>query len=359
MFHSILVPLDGSPFAEHALPLALGIGRRADASVELLQAHGLYALREPACAWLPFDPALDDACRQEEIAYLQGVVGRLAATVPLTTAVVNGLPSDAILERVGQLNADLIVMTTHGRGPLSRAFLGSVADEVLRGSEVPVLLIRPRQEAIDLKSDALPRRVLIPLDGSALSEQILLPALDLVRLAGARCTLLHVVEPGWLFGASEEQARRAEEVRSYLDALAAPLRAEGMAIETHVADDGPTVATILEVAEAHDLVALATHGPGGLRRLLLGSVADKLVRAATTPILTYARKPSESRSGRRSEIRDQKRGSGSDLRPRRAHLWLSVRSLRPLEIVHETAVIPRPERHRESSHSERSEPQRG
>jgi nucleotide-binding universal stress UspA family protein len=303
MFHSFLVPLDGSPFAEHALPLAVGIGRRAGASVELLQVHGLYAVKEPACAWLPFDPALDDACRQEEVTYLQGVVGRLAATVPLTTAVVNGLPADAILQRAGERHADLIVMTTHGRGPMSRAFLGSVADEVLRRAEIPVLLIRPRQEAVDLKSDALPRRVLIPLDGSPLSEQVLSPALDLVRLAGARCTLLHVVEPGWLFGAGREQARRAEEARSYLDALAAPLRAEGMAIETHVADDGPTVATILEVAEAHDLVALATHGRGGLRRLLLGSVADKLVRAATTPILTCC--PKAVRKPKRSEVRDR------------------------------------------------------
>jgi nucleotide-binding universal stress UspA family protein len=276
MFRTILVPLDGSPFAEQALPWALSIARRARASLELVQAHIVYALKDPTCAWLPYDPAADAECKRQEQLYLDSTAGRLAA-VSTRTALVLDLPADSIVARITLGQADLVVMTTHARGPLGRVFLGSVADEVVRRAGVPVLLVRPRDPAPGLLSDPTFQDVLVPLDGSALAEQALGPALELVRLMAGRCTLLRL----------EPDTVQTEEARAYLERVAGPLRAEGVAVETCVGVSRHPAEAICAQAQGSDLIALATHGRGGLRRLLLGSVAEAVLRHACGPVLVY------------------------------------------------------------------------
>src|SRR5579872_1121247 len=138
MFLSLLVPLDRSAFAEQALPLALSLARRAGAALDLVEVHALYALASRTSGWLPFDPGEDAACKQKEQLYLEATAQwvRSMSPVPVTTGLLAGstvLPStvaDSILERARTGKADLIVMTTHGRGPLGRLGLGSVADEL-------------------------------------------------------------------------------------------------------------------------------------------------------------------------------------------------------------------------------------
>ncbi len=149
MFHSILVPLDGSKFAEQALPLALSIANRAGASVEVVLVHVLYALQQPECSWLPFDPTEDAIFKAHEQAYLDAVVKRLQknASVPVAGALACGVIVDGILERARSKAADLIVMTTHGRGSLSRFWLGSVALEVVLEATAPVLLVHPHEDS--------------------------------------------------------------------------------------------------------------------------------------------------------------------------------------------------------------------
>jgi nucleotide-binding universal stress UspA family protein len=159
MFRTIVVPLDGSPFAEQALPWALRLARRAGATLELVRGHVLYALTQPAAAWAPFDPAAEADSKQEEWAYLDAIARRLAGAAPvsITRTLVDGLESEGILRRVREGRADLVVMATHGRGPLGRFFLGSVADVLVRETSVPVLLVRPRGGAPGLLSGP-PRR---------------------------------------------------------------------------------------------------------------------------------------------------------------------------------------------------------
>jgi nucleotide-binding universal stress UspA family protein len=140
-------------------------------------------------------------------------------------------------------------------------------------------------------------RMLIPLDGSRLSEQIIAPATALGRLTQAACTLLQVVEPSDLMhhGADTDVSdveqsvtqRRLEAAREYLDDRAAQLRAEGMQVQTAIVGVNPPAAAILGHARQHeiDLIAMATHGRGGLARVLLGSTADKVVRGADMPVL--------------------------------------------------------------------------
>jgi nucleotide-binding universal stress UspA family protein len=281
MFRTILVPLDGSSFAEQALPWALSIARRARASIDLVRGHVLYALLEPACNWVPYDPAMDAERRDEERCYLDSTAKRLAAVAPVatSTAVVLGLEADGILDYLGAGNADLVVMTTHGRGPLGRFIFGSMADRVVRRSTTPVLLIHPREPAPGLLPEPVVHRVLIPLDGSALAEQVLGPAIDLVQVLETPCELLRVIEPA---AAEEEQ-----EAEAYLRSLADRIRKRGLKVATRVVAGRNAAGGILAEARGDDVIALATHGRGGIGRILLGSVADRVIRTAACPVLVY------------------------------------------------------------------------
>jgi nucleotide-binding universal stress UspA family protein len=308
MYRSLLVPLDRSSFAEQALPLALSIARRADARLELVEVHALYALEDPTAGRAPFESERDAERKRREQLYLDATAKWLTSMSPVsaTTGVLRGsavLPetvADSILERARTGKADLIVMATHGRGPLGRFMRGSVADELIRRARVPVLLVRPTEvdSGIVLEPDL--DNVLILLDGSALAEQVLEPALDLARLMEARCSLLRVVEsPSTSAGRATVALPEKARAEAYLERVAATVRGLGIQVRTRVVVARHAVEAIREeaAAQACNLIALATHGRGGLKRLLLGSVTDKLVRAAASFVLVYhATAPSEETS---------------------------------------------------------------
>jgi nucleotide-binding universal stress UspA family protein len=291
MYHSIMVPLDGSPFGEHALPYALDIGRRTGAQLHL--AH-VYITPPPESG----DVVDAELCAHEQ-AYLEGLVPRVQphCAGPITTVQLDGPIAAELHDYAVAIKADLVVMTTHGRGALSRFWLGSVADKLVRQLPMPVLLVRPHEPAPDFVHAPMLTHILIPLDGSALAEQILPHALVLGRLAQAEFTLLQAIPPviraygtelygaGWDDQALEQMRANAH---AYLDGVVAPLRAESLHVRTVVVDDFPVTA-ILEYARTHavDLIALATHGRSGVARWLLGGVADKVVRGATLPVLLY------------------------------------------------------------------------
>jgi nucleotide-binding universal stress UspA family protein len=297
MFSTILVPLDGSPFAEQALPWALSLARRSGARLDLMRVQVDYALKDPIPRGVPLDRALDEKCQQQEKLYLEGTAKWLATVAPVSTtaAVVPGRTADGILERIQARCPDLVVMTTHGRGPLGRAFLGSVADEVLRRALIPVLLIRPRDPDPSLIPEPAAAKVLVSLDGSALAEQVLEPALELARLAEGGCTLLRVVEihsslPDSPPGSPGRPGEvHVEEARAYLEGIARRLRDRGVAVQTRVVVGRDVAETILAQArqQGSDVIALATHGRGGVQRLLFGSVADKVIRNTWIPVLVY------------------------------------------------------------------------
>jgi len=301
MYRSILVPLDGSAFAEQALPLAVSIARRANATLQLAHVDLV-----PAPMFVQarnnMESTYDPQVKERTTAYLDDVVWRLSsrAPVPVETALLEGSVTEALEEHVALKGVDLVVMTTHGRGMLTRSLLGSVADKLLRHLPVPVLLVRPRKEPRDLTAEPAPRRVLIPLDGSALGEQILEPALALGGLTQAEYTLLDIVEPMLVLGdemgafatgaaAAAIHAQLPEEGRKYLSGVVQRLAARGLTVQSKIAVDQAATEAILEEATTggYDLIALATHGRGGLARLLLGSVADKVLRGATVPVLVY------------------------------------------------------------------------
>ena len=289
------MPLDGSRLAEQALLPALTLARLAPAHLRLV--HVLDAVHSMFEIEGPEGLELRVAARSNAQSYLD----RLAAMhnkAPLrdiSVNVVEGTPAPCILEEARTWQADLIVMSTHGHGPLDRAWLGSVTDAIVRESHSPTLVIRALDESAPASVPPF-AHILIPLDGSALAEQVLAPARALARLTGARITLLQIVHP-WVRATrpmaaarplpglrKREIERRCAQARTYLAQTAA--RLEHADIATVVAES-TDAREIEQYARQHnvDLLALATHGRSGLKRITLGSVADKLIRGGSAPVL--------------------------------------------------------------------------
>jgi nucleotide-binding universal stress UspA family protein len=300
MIRSILVPLDGSEFAEWALPAAVSIATRTAAKLELVSVN----IRVPASvsAHIPgYGAAWKNAARDRALDYLRSMTNRIAKSSNVAThaTVHSGAIVDSLVQHAGQAHVDLVVMSTHGRGPLQRMWLGSVADGVVRHSPVPVLLIHPREgRPPDPAGDHLFGRVLVPLDGSGYSEEVLPWAVALGELGGADYTLLEIIQPPMVLGPPygtfpppriDDEQLRAQRLASkdYLEGVADRLRTRELRVETTVRDDASTAHGILDQADQNgtEVIAMSTHGRGGLGRVFLGSVADKVVRGATIPVL--------------------------------------------------------------------------
>jgi nucleotide-binding universal stress UspA family protein len=300
MFRRILAPVDGSSFSEQGLPYAAHAARGADAELDLLFVHVRYA---PVSAEMTIIDEIEEwevQQKQQEAQYMDTLAARMTHDygVRARAHTVDGAVVTAVEWAVREWDSDLVVLTTHGRAGLERAWLGSVADSLLRHLDVPVLLIRPKD------ADAEPgdaarveyRHVVIALDGGELAERALEPAL---ALAGptASLTLLRVVTPPSSISSpylphaarltKQETERREAEARAYVDRVAERLTAAGQVADGVVVSGAHEASAILEYArtENADLIALTTHGRGPVTRLLMGSVTDKVVRAAEVPVL--------------------------------------------------------------------------
>jgi nucleotide-binding universal stress UspA family protein len=307
MIRSILVPLDGSTFGEHALPLAAALARRAGAVLHLVHVHQL--VPPATVAGVAVMDTIDLHLRQDEQAYLADVARRVAEKGPITvkTALIDGEVVSLLHQHASLVSADLVVMSTHGRGAMGRFWLGSVADDLVRETPLPVLLVRPQEGKADFQRESQLKSIVVPLDGSPLAEQVLEPALAVGKLFDAALTLVRVdrpvVRPTYLPEGSsilglthsvleqvqELQHRAQEESQKYLEGVAAKLAARGFRVHTRVViDEQPAAGILLEAQARHaDLIALETHGRRGLSRLIRGSVADKIVRSGIVPVLLH------------------------------------------------------------------------
>jgi nucleotide-binding universal stress UspA family protein len=172
-------------------------------------------------------------------------------------------------------------------------WLGSVADALVRLTTLPLLVVHPAQGG-HVPADVLSvTHIMVPLDGSNLSATILGPAADLARASGARMTLVHVVSSSAVLGARifpllpDDLSPAMAKAKEYLEKLADELREDGLQVDVHVEEHeapGRAIAALADKLGA-DLIALATHGYGGLKRALLGSVADKVLRSSPLPLL--------------------------------------------------------------------------
>ena len=290
MIHSILVPLDGSEFGEQVLPLAAEIARRHNATLHLVKVHTLVLVPEAVAMYT----AAELESTSEIAAYLNELVAKLSVTGPavrLHTVVLEGAVIEALEAYVATNRVDLIVMTTHGRGGLSCAWLGSVADELVRRVATPVLLLRPSDDPAQPPAPASFDRLLVVLDGTPVAEAILEPAVELARTFGASLTLARVVPLTPAPGRDAADRALAERVRTaatdYLHGRAVALREQGVTVNPFLLESEHAAVALLDaVRTGHfDLIAVATHGRGELTRLFLGSVADKIIRGTTAAVL--------------------------------------------------------------------------
>jgi nucleotide-binding universal stress UspA family protein len=312
MYRNILVPLDGSAFGEHALPLALAVARRAGASLQLVQ---VLPLVNPIYSEMPF--YIDDTTEgqilehQQNVArhYLEETAARLkklAPSVVISTVVLEGVVESMVRTQVAQSGADLVMLTTHGRGPLARFWMGSVSDELVRHLPVPVLLVRPAEHPPEFEPESRLKHILVPLNGEPLAEKMLDPALELGKLMKADFTLLRVVKPVFpymsfpasgngisqmaesvLENAREVERQRVQDAQEYLEKVAAPLREHGLVVVTRVEVDESPAHAILKYGASADLIAMETHGRGGLARLFMGSTCDQVIRGRAVPVLVH------------------------------------------------------------------------
>lgn len=304
MYRQLLVPLDGSAFAEQALPLAGAILRRNEATLTLVRVHRpiVYDTELGAPRW-------DIDQRDLESEYLARVAARMheAFGVAVSTALLEEPVVGAICAYAADRAADLVIMSTHGRTGFSRAWMGSVADGVVRQAAVPVLLLRPDDESSvwDLpdNADRQFERLLLPLDGSRLSEAIVGHTVRLARAFESEIVLLRVIEPvvtsapeypisypvpvTLIDGKATDQVMDA--ARAYLSGKAAHLRhLHGLRVTVDVKLYEHAAPAIIDAAKAHDadLIAMSTHGRGA-SRLFVGSVADKVIRGGPRAVLLY------------------------------------------------------------------------
>jgi len=305
MYHSILVPLDGSAAAEHALPMALSLARRFEAALRIVHVYApIWGVYHEA-GW--YDAIIDREMRERGQGYIDAVIRRLAPAGgdSISATLLEGPVASTIDRYATTSGVDLMVMTTQGRGPMARFWLGSVADSLLRQASIPILFVRPQEGDADLAREPVLERMHIALDGSELAEQILEPAVALAGAMKAEITLLCVVQqltpasydpessrrsgirPALLEQLQEIDRKESTHAQQYLDQVAHQLRDSSLVVNTRVVSHVRPATAIIEDASDHgaDLIALATHGRGGLKRLFVGSVADKVLRGAATPVL--------------------------------------------------------------------------
>lgn len=297
MFRNVLVPLDGSRFAETALPLATRLAYDAQAKLHLVRVH------EPAGVLAGMGD-LGLATREEDVEWRAGEPAYLADLAADYSSrcfgcagfrEIEGVGGPAICEEAGRINADLIVMASHGLGVLARIWLGSTADYLVRHLSIPILLVPdPGPDAPEITAI---RRMAVALDLSKASEAILAPVIALAQSSQAHVTLTHIVElelrpaslddvDPVLEGSARTEAARVE-AQAKLDRVAERLRERGVSVATRVTTGINAAGGLLETLSGSrfDLMALTTHGRGGIRRMVLGSVADQVIRHSAKPVL--------------------------------------------------------------------------
>ena len=284
MFSNILVPLDGSAESNVALPVARTVARATGGTVTLLR------IVEPGHA---------SASDQASVG-LHRIEAELAESAPRVDATVVEAEhvGRAILDQIQRRSADLVIMRTHGRAGINRALLGSVTQEVLSASPVPVLLLRPGGRRMTHL-----RKLLVPIDGSPGGTLALATAVELARTTGAALKLVEIAQPAsnWVYAgdaygdmayydpAWDEEALAS--ARSYVDAVVARVRAANVDVEGEARQEPLVAGAIVVAADTAncDLIVMSTRALTGPARAILGSTADAVVRGAHCPVLLIHR----------------------------------------------------------------------
>jgi len=299
MYKVIMVPTDGTGFDREAIRVALRIAERSDAKVRLVRVlatasfFGMAATAEGTAIAAEVVQSERDRALSE--LYALAAECRATSQADITVDLHAGPVGDVLQGYARRNDVDLIVISTHGRSGISRLSLGSVTDSLIRHTTIPVLVVKPPTSYLNPQVIEAFKRIVVPLDGSMLAEQILPRVLALAKLEEAEITLLNVLIP-------QSYAQREivnpnlpwwdkdiAHAQTYLFRVAGRLRRNGVAVTTDIVIGENVASAIGDFAgrERADLIAIATHGRGGLARMLRGSVADAVMHSSRLSMLVF------------------------------------------------------------------------
>ena len=289
---NIVVPTDFSDCAQRAYEFALNICKQFNSKLTTLHARVLFAddLNE-------IEPNVEKLNKiqkkidQSLLDNLQKKTAKANKHILINNKVTRGItPATAILEYIELNNTDLVVMGTHGHKGLTHFLLGSVAEQIIRYSQCPVLTLRP-----DFEYNVKPKKILVPYDFSDLSQKALHYAINFARKFDSNIDLLYVYDPDihpalytWgMMSINEIIPNIKAKAKKGFETAIKKERASNMNIAYHIEDGKPhRVITQFAKDNGHDLIIIATHSSSGMDRFLLGSVTDKVVRTANSAVLT-------------------------------------------------------------------------
>jgi nucleotide-binding universal stress UspA family protein len=299
---NILVPVDGSDMARSAIPFAQALAG-ADGDILLLQ---VVSPSDPIRDNLGVALVSEEMAGQWHVEEVQKEIDEFAETLRLSmhsgitvkTVVIVGDPATEILAAAQREQIGMIVMTSHARGALGRVAFGSVADRVARTAKIPVVIVRPTDDLGPVGKPAKLRRIILPLDGSALANSAIPFVNDIAVRLGIPVSLVYVmdtVSPYVAAGAMPIPQSALDtwwnEARDMLEPAAKIFDEAGVSTKIDILQGAPFPA-IANFATAGDLIVMTSHGRTGFTRWLLGSVAEKLVRGAPVPVcIVPARQP--------------------------------------------------------------------
>lgn len=293
MYKRMLIPLDGSEVAEQVLPYARFLAKALAIPVDLLgvvDPEALVALADPARG-RHVDILMAETMSSTAI-YLE-TTARSFQAAQVKASVGKGKPEDAVIEKAAADKDTLIVMATHGRSGIQRWLLGSVADKVLHGSTNHMFLVRANEQG-KTDGEAALRTVIIPLDGSPLAEKALPGVVDLAKklkleMVFIRAYALPPAVTGDEYGTYIDELLRQMEVeaRDYLEEKVKEVKKMGVEKASSVVNIGYGAEEIITLARktADNFVAMCTHGRSGVKRWVLGSVTERVVRHSGDPVL--------------------------------------------------------------------------
>lgn len=290
---NILVPLDGSNLAESAIRYARALVGDSGTITLLQVLPAPESIRDAAGIEIVPAEIASEWGTKEAHDYLTKTAGRLRSSflgpVTVDTVIATGDAAEEILNAATTTRATSIVMSSHARGAVGRAAFGSVADRVTRTAAIPVVISRPDEGSDDEGIPSI-RRLIVPLDGSERSRGALGVARSLAQQLGATLYLIHVIDTFSSYmavsGMPVSQAVVDEwhsEARKELDDAVKAVATQGLAVTSDIFQ-GNTVQNLCDIAQPGDLIVMTSHGRGGVKRWLLGSVAEKLVRTAPVPV---------------------------------------------------------------------------
>jgi nucleotide-binding universal stress UspA family protein len=296
MYTRVLIPLDGSKTAEKVLPYARSLASRLKVPVELM---GVIDIAEMATHLSAENARYLDKMIEEGERASRDYLKSIANTFPglsVSCALDKGRAAEAIIEKAAADKGTLITMATHGRSGINRWMLGSVAEKVLRGTSNPLLLVRAMEQASPGDVAQL-TSVIVPLDGSELAESVLPAVIELAKKLDLEIILFRAFNiPYGVYAGADGYyainfdqliAEVKEEAKTYLEKKTEELKRKGIEKVSSLAKEGLSADEIISFGRQtpDNLIAMCTHGRSGVKRWVLGSVTETVVRHCGDPVL--------------------------------------------------------------------------